>query len=134
MFLSDLNANEQELFLELAYYVMGLNQEHKNAEIDVFDSYTHECHKPGYEPSRQSQIDFVIKELSKTKLSNKRIIMIELFGIMLSDDEFCANEANFVDKLTEKFEMKAYMVKRIKRWVEGFNDMVQEGYELISRK
>ena len=60
--------------------------------------------------------------------------MIELFGIMLSDDEFCANEANFVDKLTEKFEMKAYMVKRIKRWVEGFNDMVQEGYELISRK
>jgi len=54
-------------------------------------------------------------------------------GIFLADGEMCEDESTFLNKLADEFNIKDHELKRIIRWVEAMNDIVAEGYELISK-
>ncbi|WP_373002032.1 TerB family tellurite resistance protein [Sulfurimonas sp.] len=133
MYLDLLNKQEQEDFLELARYSMGLNGEHKAEEEAILTNYKYECQLVEYIAHRQEDIKKIILTLKGSTKKVKKIILVELFGILLADGEVCEEEAKFVDILAEGFRIKEYEVDRIQRWVEAMNDIVQEGYELISR-
>lgn len=131
MFLTELNLNDRKDFLDLAFYAMGLNGEHKEDEIEVFGAFVHECELQEYEPENQENIKVSIKKLSKKGVKVKKIVLIELLGILLADGEICDAEAEFLDVLGHKFEFEPYEVKRIQRWVENMNDLVAEGYRML---
>lgn len=131
MYLSELNIGEKKNFLELAKYSMGLNGEHKAEEQEVFASFIHECGMQSYQAQKQDSIESVIKVLSKSSSKSKRIIMIELFGILLADGDVCEEEDAFMGILANAFEIESYEYKRYQRWVEAMNDIVNEGYNLI---
>ena len=131
MFLTELNLNDRKDFLDLAYYCMGLNGEHKEDEREIFSAFVHECELTEYEPENQDNIKIEIKKLSKKSSKVKRIVLIELLGILLADGEICDSEAEFLDTLGQKFEFEPYEVKRIQRWVENMNDLVAEGYRML---
>ena len=133
MYLNLLEKQEQKDFLELARYSMGLNGEYKKEEEVMLTNYKFECHLTDYTAYRQEDIEQIINTLSKSTQKIKKIIFVELFGILLADGEVCDNEAKLVDTLTIKFSLEEYEVARIQRWVQAMNDIVQEGYELISR-
>jgi len=133
MYLNVLNKDEQKDFLELARYSMGLNGEYKSEEERILTNYKFECHLAEYTACRQDDIEEIINTFSKSTKKIKKIILIELFGILLADGEVCDKEASFVDTLSIKFDMEDYEVSRIQRWVQAMNDIVQEGFELISR-
>ncbi|QFR49385.1 hypothetical protein FJR48_06455 [Sulfurimonas lithotrophica] len=133
MYLDLLNKQEQQDFLELARYSMGLNGEHKESEEAILTSYKYECQLVEYTAHRQDDINKIIVALKGSTKKVKKIILIELFGILLADGEVCEAEGQFVDMLAEEFRIKEYEVARIHRWVEAMNDIVQEGYELISK-
>ncbi len=133
MYLDLLDKKEQENFLELARYAMGLNGEHKEEEEEVLTGFKNECEMPEYKAHRQEDIKKIIFDLKGSTKKVKKIVMIELFGILLADGEVCSNEAKFVDMLSEEFRIKEFEVKRIQRWVEAMNDLFAEGVELINR-
>lgn len=133
MYLDLLNKEEQQDFLELARYSMGRNGRHKQEEEEVLLGYKYECQLVEYKEYRQEDIDKIIKNLSASTKKVKKIILIELFGILLADGEVCEQESEFIDMLSNEFQIKEYEVGRIQRWVEAMNDIVQEGYELIAR-
>ncbi|MEA2029619.1 MAG: TerB family tellurite resistance protein [Campylobacterota bacterium] len=133
MYLDLLEKQEQKDFLELARYSMGLNGEHKEEEEEMLLSYKYECQLVEYTAQRQEYIKKIISTLRGSTKKVKKIILVELFGILLADGEVCEEEAKFVDMLSSEFNIKEYEVARIQRWVEAMNDIVQEGYELISR-
>lgn len=133
MYLDLLEKQEQKDFLELARYSMGLNGEYKDEEEAVLKGYKYECQLVNYEAYRQEDIKKIILTLRGSTKKVKKIILVELFGILLADGEVCDNEAKFVDMLSDEFRIKEYEVARIQRWVEAMNDIVQEGYELIVR-
>jgi len=133
MYLDLLNKQEQEYFLELARYSISLNGEDKPEEEEILKSYKFECQLVEYTAHKQDDIKKVIFELKGSTKKIKKIILIELFGILLADGEVCDEEANFIDMLSAEFRVKEYEVARIQRWVEAMNDIFQEGYELISK-
>jgi len=133
MYLTLLNKKEQENFLELARYSMGLNGEYKDEEEDMLKNYKFECHLSDYIAFRQDEIENIIKTLSKSTKQVKKIVLVELFGILLSDGEVCSEEGKFMDELANRFQIEEYEVKRVYRWVEAMSDIVEEGYELISK-
>jgi len=133
MYLDLLNKQEQQDFLELARYSMGLNGEHKKEEEAVLTGYKYECQLVEYTAYRQDDIQKIIFALRASTKKIKKIILVELFGILLADGEVCDNEAKFVDMLSAEFRIKEYEVARIQRWVEAMNDIFQEGYEIISK-
>jgi hypothetical protein len=131
MYLTELNIGEKKNFLELAKFAMGLNGEHKLEEQEIFSSFVHECGLQSFNPQKQDSIDSVIKVLSKSSQKAKRIVMIELFGILLADGNVCDVEADFMGQLANNFDIAAYEYQRYQRWVEAMNDIVSEGYSLI---
>ncbi|MEA2019705.1 MAG: hypothetical protein U9N59_14790 [Campylobacterota bacterium] len=133
MYLDLLEKQEQKDFLELARYSMGLNGEHKEEEEEMLTSYKFECQLVEYTAHRQEDITKIIHSLKGSVKKIKKIILVELFGILLADGEVCDEEAKFIDMLSSEFRIKEYEVARIQRWVEAMNDIFQEGYELISK-
>ncbi|MBU2024928.1 MAG: hypothetical protein KJ609_19345 [Gammaproteobacteria bacterium] len=134
MYLSELNIGEKKNFLELAKYAMGLNGEHKDEEKDVYKSFVYECGMQSYQVQKQENIESVIKVLAKSSNKTKRIVMVELFGILLADSEVCTEEQVFIEELASSFEIEPFEYKRFQRWVEAMNDLVDEGYSLIFKK
>ncbi|NQZ04688.1 TerB family tellurite resistance protein [Idiomarina sp.] len=132
MFLSELNIGERKNFLELAHYSMGLNGEHKDVESMVFNSFVHECDLPGYKLQKQDKIESILKVLSKSSDKHKRILVIELYGILLADGEVCASEADFMEQLADEFGFDKKQVAELQSWVEQMNSLVEKGYDLVN--
>lgn len=133
MYLDLLEKDEQKNFLELARYSMGLNGEHKEEEEEILLGYKHECQLIDYTAHRQNEIEKIITTLRASRKQVKKIVIIELIGIFFADGEMCGEEVKFLNKLSEEFNIKNHELNRIKRWVEAMNDIVAEGYELISK-
>jgi hypothetical protein len=133
MYLNELSIGEKKNFLELAHYAMGLNGEFKDEEQEIFQSFVYECDLPSYSLDKQEKIDTVIKVLAKSEAKNKRIVLIELFGILLADGEVCDAESKYMDKVSLAFDFQDYELKKIQRWVEAMNDLVKDGYSLINK-
>ncbi|OIM99600.1 hypothetical protein BFR57_03275 [Idiomarina sp. MD25a] len=132
MFLSELNIGERKNFLELAHYSMGLNGEHKDVESMVFNSFVHECDLTGYTLQKQDKIDSIVKVLSKSSDKHKKILLIELYGILLADGEVCMSESEFMQYLANAFGFGQSEVDELQSWVEQMNSLVEKGYELLN--
>lgn len=134
MFLATLENNERKLFLNLAYHAMGLNGEMKEEELEIYQSFQHECNLHNYKAADDTQaLESSISDISKLSREKKNAIFIELFGILLADDEICDAERDFMDQLTKAFDYEDFEVKRIERWVLAMNDLVREGYRLVEK-
>jgi len=134
MYLSELSIGEKKNFLELAHYAMGLNGEFKEEEKEIFQSFVYECELPNYSLEKQEKIDSVIKVLAKSESRNKRILLIELFGILLADGEVCDEEAQYMNKIGLAFDIEDYEIRKIQRWVEAMTDLVKEGYTILNKE
>ena len=133
MYLELLSKSEQEDFLELAKYSMRINGQEKKEEENIFLSYKYECQLVDYKITKQDKIVTIILNFNNFIKKIKKIVLIELLGIFHADGEVCENETNFLLNLSNSFNIEVYELNRIKRWVEAMNDIVQEGYELISK-
>lgn len=133
MYLDLLNKQEQKDFLELARYAMKLDGKETEEEEEILTNYKYECHLVEYTAHRQDEIQKIVTSLKASTKKVKKIIMVELFGILIADGEVSQEEAEFIDTLAEQFRIKEYEVARMQRWVEAMNDIFQEGYELISK-
>jgi len=134
MYLSELSIGEKKNFLELARFSMGLNGEFKDEEQEVYQSFVYECALPNYSLEKQEKIDSVIKVLAKSEARNRRIVLIELFGILLADGDICDAEAQYMDKVSLAFDIEDYEVRKIQRWVEAMTDIVNEGYNILNKE
>jgi hypothetical protein len=134
MYLSELSIGEKKNFLELAHFAMGLNGEFKDEEKEIYESFVYECELPSYSLNKQEKIDSAIKVLAKSEQKNRRIVLMELYGILLADSDVCDAEAEYMDKVSLAFDIQDYELKRIQRWVEAMTDLVKEGYSLLNKE
>lgn len=132
MYLTELNDVDKKDFLTLAKYAMGLNGEFKQQELAIFSSFQHECDLPKFNPDVNTTCaDKALTNLSAQSEKIKKIVMVELLGIMLADTEICDAERLFIDKMASSFDFEVFQVKRMERWVISMNELVEEGYRII---
>lgn len=132
MYLIQLNESNKKKFLTLAKHVMGLNGEFKQEELAVFSSFQHECDLPKFTPATDTEsVDKALLNLSTQSENVRKIVLVELLGIMLADTEICEAERLFIEKMALSFDFELYQVKRMERWVISMNELVEEGYRII---
>ncbi|WP_160064997.1 hypothetical protein [Psychromonas sp. L1A2] len=132
MYLNVLTKNERKDFLNLAKHSMSLNGQIKEEEEEIYHSFVHECELHGYQAKVEDEhIRKSISAFSTAERTTKHAVLIELFGILLADEEICEAERKFMDKLTIAFDFAEYEVKKIERWVLSMNDLVREGYRMV---
>ena len=83
MYLNLLNKDEQQNFLELARYSMGVNGEHKKEEEEVLLGYKFECQLVEYKANRQDEIEKIITILGASTKKVRKIILIEILGLLI---------------------------------------------------
>ncbi len=134
MFLKELNKKERENFLELANYVIKVDGEVSAVETNIFENYVAEMklYKEEYK-LKNKDIDEVIKEFNASTKKKKKIVLIELFGIILCNNDYHEEEKKLVEKIQKEWNFRDYEINKCKRWVEDFNDLLEEAYIFIGK-
>lgn len=133
MFLNLLNEKEGKNFLELASIAMKVDGIVKESEKAVFDVYRMELKLQDYKIVNKEMKALTTAFQASTKRV-KRAIIIELAGVLDSDEVIDENEEAWIYKLGTDLGFRDSEIKKMVRWTEDFNDLLAEGYEYINKR
>lgn len=127
MFLQELNLKERKNFLELAYYTMGVDGKRDPAEINMFNNFRAEMNLPEDEYKiAEKPLKAILTDFNSSKKRIRKAVMYEIFGIIFANNEYHKAEEEMIETLQKEWGFRDYDVKKIKRWVEDFNDLLSE--------
>lgn len=133
MFLTMLNEKERKNFLELAHIAMNLSDDDKKEEVAVVHSFRREMELDDYEIVNKSLEDLIMAFNSSVK-KVKRVVVIELAGVLDADEEIDDKEKNWINKLGKDLGFREAELRKLIRWTQDFNDLLQEGYNYINKR
>lgn len=93
MFLKFLDCEEKELFIELANYLMKVDNEIAIEETEMINAFRNEMDMPEdvYKIKDESK-DILFQKFCNINKANARKILIELFGLALADNNYDVKE------------------------------------------
>ena len=132
MFLKMLKPTVKESFLDLAILAAdssgGISVEEKNMlktfaiEMDI---------KPRY--STRKKFDNVMKTIVKeADDQEKRIVALEILGIMWSDSEYDDTEKEFVGNVTEMLGVDKKLVDKMSKKIKQYADVYMDIVEMVT--
>lgn len=134
MFLGMLNEKEGKNFLELANIAMMANgDEVKEAEKAVLQAFKLELEMQDYVIKNKKQEELITAFQASTKKIKKAVI-IELAGVLDADEGIDDIEDSWIRKLGEDFGFRDSEIKKMVRWTQDFNDLLDEAYEYINKR
>lgn len=134
MFLGMLNEKEGKNFLELANIAMMANgDEAKETEKAVLQAFKLELEMQDYVIKNKKQEELVTAFQASTKKIKKAVI-IELAGVLDADEGIDDIEDSWIRKLGEDFGFRDSEIKKMVRWTQDFNDLLDEAYEYINKR
>lgn len=133
MFLNMLNEKEGKNFLELANIAMNVDGVVLDSERAIFETYRMELKLPNYQIVNKRQKEIITEFLASTKKVRKAVI-IELAGVLDSDEIIDENEEAWIYKLGIDLGFRNSEIKKMIRWTQDFNDLLTEGYEYINKR
>ena len=134
MFLGMLNEREGKNFLELANIAIMANaDEAKETEKAVLQAFKLELEMQDYVIKNKKQEELVTAFQASTKKIKKAVI-IELAGVLDADEGIDDIEDSWIRKLGEDFGFRDSEIKKMVRWTQDFNDLLDEAYEYINKR
>lgn len=121
MYLNKLPADQKENFLDLAILAAMANDEFVAEEKELIKQYCAEMNIPErYETDKS--FDRVIDSIADgCSASELRMIVIEIYALLVSDKKFDLFEKNFITKLNEKVQISQDEYETIKDMVDTLN-------------
>ena len=131
MFLEKLNRQQKKLFMDLAIKAAEANGVVEYKEKRMLDFFAMEMQiETKY--STDLDVEYIIKELVKiSSASVLRIITLEILAIMISDNEFDAQEENFINNMIQKFNISKNVEEQILETLTGYVGLYNKLKELI---
>ncbi len=134
MFLGILNEKEAKNFLELANIAMLANgDEAKESEKAILDTFKMELGMQDYTITNKKLSDLVTAFQASTK-KVKRAVIIELAGVLDVDQGIDEMENAWITKLGADWNFRDSEIKKMVRWTQDFNDLIEEAYEYINKR
>ena len=134
MFLGMLNEREGKNFLELANIaIMANGDEAKETEKAVLQAFKLELEMQDYVIKNKKQEELVTAFQASTKKIKKAVI-IELARVLDADEGIDDIEDSWIRKLGEDFGFRDSEIKKMVRWTQDFNDLLDEAYEYINKR
>lgn len=132
MFLIELNDKERKNFLELAYHAMAVDNNIDPRENEIFQNFRAEMRLSEADyPIANKSVKAVITEFQASKKRVKKIVLFELWGIILADEAYSQAERELINELGAAWNLKQFEITKAKRWVQDFNEMLGEAYRFL---
>ena len=132
MFLNMLNEREGKEFLELATIAMHADGVVDAREQAIMKEYRKELELMDYD-IQNKEYDEIVAYFKGCAKKVKRSVIIELAGILDSDGEIDDAEQNWIMKLGNDWSFRETETRRMVRWTQDFNDLLEEGYNYINK-
>lgn len=133
MFLSILTAEQKQYFLELAHLAMNIDGHACENEKAALQNFKLECELIDYQLQNKS-LEEVLEFFQDERPAAQKSVLIELFGLLFADGDICDAEEKLIMQIAEAWNLSLAQLRRLRRWVQDFNDVIADGYSLIGSK
>ena len=123
MFLGSLNQNEKEAFISLAIRAAESNDQFSDDEKAMISEYCREMDMSGYEQDVPKTIEEIVDCYINSEERHKKIVVLELIGLMYADGYYDAKEQKFVTSFADKIDVSSDMVKKIENIIMQYVDI-----------
>ncbi len=131
MFLGKLDQLEKEAFVSLAVHAAGANGVVENEEYQMIEEYCQEMGIAFFDARNLKTMESVISTFSGSEMQHKKIVVLELIGLMYADTDYDDEERSFVKDFTEKIGVSPEDTKKMEEVLLKYIDMTKELLECI---
>ena len=125
MFLSMLENEKKELFLDLAIHAVNANKNIAEEQKAVIAQYCSEMDMQNIRMETSKDLETVLEELLKVCTEGeKRIITFEALGLLLSDNTYDDMEKAFFQKITRKFGFRDALAEEMLVLLNDYNQVL----------
>lgn len=126
MFLNQLSDKEKHAFLNLSYFAAKSNGIIEDAENEMIQEYCREMDLAPFVAETETSMDEIFHVFEESTESNKKIIVLELMGLMYADGDFDEAEREFVNRLVQSFGFETAIVESLEKVLIKYLDVVKE--------
>lgn len=126
MFLNKLNKNEKELFLSLAIYAAEANGVVEEQEKAMIKAYSKEMDLVSFDMNSVRPFDEITSVFRDSLSENKKIVVLEIIGLMNADGSYDESEKNFVCKLASSIGVSVDSVNKLSALTDRYRELVEE--------
>lgn len=132
MFLNQLNQENKELFLKICVLGSLSNDDFEQKEKEMILAYCREMNIPENVPECNESLEQILKNLSeKTSDIEKKIILLEVMGLIKSDGFYDEKERIFINSLVENLNIKEDLLSKITSLLETYTRVCNELYSTV---
>lgn len=129
MFLTSLNDEKKQAFLNLAYYVANVDAKFTDDEQELLKAFAQEMGIP-CQPVNMELEDILI-ELRSLPVEQKKIVFFELTALVTIDNDYSLVEKAVLEKTLEMLELSEKFMEKSHNQVNKIRDSYNACNELI---
>ena len=126
MFLNQLSEKEKEAFISLSVHVSNSNGIFADEEKVMIQEYSKEMEIPEFDTNEAKSIDEIINVFKSSELHIKKVIMLEVLGLVYSDGFYDAEEENFIKKFSNDIGLADEIVESLTVAIKIYSDALKE--------
>jgi tellurite resistance protein len=126
MFLNQLSEKEKEAFISLSVHVSNSNGIFADEEKVMIQEYSKEMEIPEFDTNEAKSIDEIINVFKSSELHIKKVIMLEVLGLVYSDGFYDAEEENFIKKFSNDIGLADEIVESLTVAIKKYSDALKE--------
>lgn len=126
MFLNSLSKKQKNLFMDLAIKAAEANGVVELAEKNMLKAYGMEMEiTPFY--SSDCEIEMVLQEMKDVSTESElKIVLFEILGILISDEDFDNSEKEFLNKVRTSFDISQEKCDEMLRLLYDYSSVYQK--------
>lgn len=127
MFLNLLQESNKELFLKVCVHAALANEIFAEEEKDMIYAYCHEMNIAEYIPENVEKLDEVVHSLNaQADEVEKKIIVLEVLGLIKADGVYDEKEKDFMKMLVKKMNVKEDVLSQYNSLLEIYLAVCKE--------
>lgn len=130
MFLSILNEEDKLNFIEFIHLVANCDEDFADEEKEILNNYMIETGIDSI-PDIGKSIDDILLYFSKRDDSIKKVVLFEVYGLILSDDKLSKEEKEILNKIDKLSGLNNEEVNKIKELVEELKKVYDNIYDIL---
>ena len=131
MFLNQLNESEKEAFLSLGVHASNADGDFAEEEKAMLQEYCKEMDIDSFDVNNVKSMDEIISLFASSEVTIKRIVLLEILGLLLSDNLFDELEESFINDFTKKIGLEISDVEKEKKLLKKYLEVYKEMCDAI---
>lgn len=130
MFLGALTHEAKRKFMEFVYLIANIDGNYAEDEQEIINNYQVELNMPVL-PEITDSIDDLLAYFADQSQNVKKIVVFEIYGLILADDIISPMEQNILDTINNTFGIDVSILTTIKCLVKELQNVYDKIYDVL---